>query len=205
MRAAENVRSFPPGIHLNEAARLLIRDALESGVEQRGTFNELTIVATATSTVDEVVASFERDMQEEISRWRASPEGIASAERQERRRQEAQTIHDNLVATLDDIDWKSDVAVINWLCAIQDATDHSGVNVARQRIIEAFTSRGYEPNANCGEAFRADDRDNHFRWLVGQALDGLRSVAIHPIVHKFAGEWKERFDFAYLGSAPGDR
>lgn len=88
---------------------------------------------------------------------------------------------------------QTDVAVLDWLCAIQDSTDHVSVAVDKAAIIGAFESAGFKPNVNCGPAFREDDRDNVFRYLVGQALDGLQSVAIHEIIHKFSDDWKAKF------------
>lgn len=38
----------------------------------------------------------------------------------------------------------------------------------------------------------AEDRENVFRYIVGQCLDGLKSVAIHSIMHKFVAGWKKQ-------------
>jgi len=60
--------------------------------------------------------------------------------------------------------------------------------------VSACEKAGFVANANTGKAYKADDRDNSFRYLVGQALAGLKDgPAIHSILHKFAKEWREKF------------
>ena len=53
-----------------------------------------------------------------------------------------------------------------------------------------FGEHGYEPGVNTGDDFAVDDRENVGRYIIGQALDGIRSVGSpHPIIHKFATDW----------------
>ena len=86
-------------------------------------------------------------------------------------------------------------AVLDWLCQMQECSDHIGVIVRKHTIVEAFERAGYKANENTGADYRAGDRNNAFRYLVGQALSGLKEgPAIHPILHKFAAEWRLQFN-----------
>lgn len=95
---------------------------------------------------------------------------------------------------LPSLDMNNDCAVLAWVCEMQEPSDHVGVIVRRETIVSAFEKAGYVAGANCGPDYRPGNRDNMFRYLVGQALDGLKNgPAIHPIIHKFADEWRREF------------
>jgi acetolactate synthase regulatory subunit len=180
------------GQHIGDFAAELVQAAKEHG-SARGKHNDIEIVADATSTPESLVAQWQKKMDDAHVAYINSPEGIAAAAEREARIVAHQERHDDLVRDLSSIDFKDDVAVLDWLCAIQESTDHVGVMVAKQRIITAFHVAGFVANANCGAAFDGEDRDNYFRWIVGQALDGIESVAIHGVIHKFTGDWKLKF------------
>jgi len=181
-----------PGQHVREFAAELVKAAQRHG-SARGMHNEVEIVADGASTADSLYAQWQQKQDEASIAYRNSPEGQKASAEREAAILSAQETHDRLVRDLTTLDFKNDAAVLDWLCAVQDATDHVGVAVDKTRILAAFEGAGFIVGANCGEAFRPDDRDNVFRWIVGQALDCLRSVAIHGIVHKFVGEWKAKF------------
>lgn len=180
------------GEHITSFANQLVHEAGIHGTVA-GVFNETEIVADRTSTAEALCEQWERKQQEAAVAYRNSPEGKAAAAKREAAVLAAQETHDRLVRDLATLDFKNDVAVLDWLCAIQDSTDHVSVAVDKRAIIAAFDAAGFKPSVNCGPAFKADDRDNVFRYIVGQALDGLQSVAIHGIIHKFAGDWKAKF------------
>lgn len=179
------------GEHISGFAKRLTEAAKVAGA--RGTFNGVALRVDCFSTVDEVCSSYSRQMEAAAVAYRNSPEGIAAERKREASIQAAQDTHDALVRDLASLDFKNDVAVLDWLCAIQDATDHSGVAVNKATILDTFSRHGFAANVNCGADYKPDDRDNAFRYLVGQAMDGLQSVAIHGIIHKFAVDWKAKF------------
>ncbi len=183
---------FGCGMHLAEVASLLVTAAAEHG-EARGVFNEVALTATPDTDPDTIVAFYHQESNRRAEAWRNSPEGRAAQAEREAELLAAQETHDAKVRELASLDFGNEVAVLDWLCAIQDATDHVGVAVAKAKVIDTFRAHGFEANVNCGKHFRPDDRENVFRWLVGQALDGLQSVAIHGIIHKFAADWKSKF------------
>jgi hypothetical protein len=156
-------------------------------------FNGVRVEAMPGATPDELVASWSAKMEAKAAAYWESPEGKALKAEQEDRRARIQSKADALMTALPRLDFTNDVAVLNWLCEMQEPSDHIGVIVPRTKIILEFKKRGYMPNVNCGQDFRPDDRENVFRWLVGQALDGLNGPAIHGIIHKFAADWKAKF------------
>lgn len=190
---------FHAGVHINKAAEILIAAATEHG-EAHGIFNEIMLKASPSMTVAEVVADYHQRLDAREVAWRNSPEGQAAERDREERVRASQEKHDLLVRGLASLDFTNDIAVLDWLCAIQDATDHVSVVVRKNEILETFKRHGFEPGANCGDNFKGDDRENVFRYIVGQALGTLQHVAIHGIIHKFAADWKAEF----VGAARND-
>jgi hypothetical protein len=145
-------------------------------------------------TAEDIVEEWRQTVNARSIAYVNSPEGKAAAAAREAKIAEMQEAHDLAIQDLRSLDWSSDVAVLDWVCRIQGATDHIGVVVRTQEIVDTFRRHGFEPSVNCGDAFKPDDRDNVHRYIVGQALDNLGSMgAIRGIIHKFAGDWKSRF------------
>lgn len=186
--------SFDPGCHIQDAALQLVEAAALHGMAT-GVFNSVALTVDGNTTAAEIVAAFEREIKAAAEAYRNSPTGNADAAEREQRRRYAQIAHDALMSKLPNLDFGNQIAVLDWLCTMQEPSDHSGVIVRRETIVSFFEARGFVAGANCGPDYRPGDRDNTFRWLVGQALSGLKSgPSIHPILHKFAGEWKEQFE-----------
>lgn len=185
---------FGAGCHINSAAQMLI-DACQTAEKAQGTFNDITLTADKDSTVTGIVAYFHSEMERRAEEYRNSPEGKAAAREQEERRKQKQLKHDELMRQLPNLDFNSDVAILDWLCEFQDPSDYIGVAKQQKVVLSTFAENGYFPNVNCGNDFNAEDRDNFARWLIGQALDGLQGEvgAIHQVIHKFTDDWKRKF------------
>lgn len=180
---------FLAGTHLREAAKKLVA-ALAEHDEVSGQFNGINMTATKGATVDGILADYETRQEAAAEAYRKSPEGIKAAHEANARATAAKEKYAAQMRKLPTLDFGSEVAVLDWLCDIQDATDHVAVTVDRKTILAAFAAHGLLPGVNCGGDYRKGDRDNEYRWLVGQALETLRRVAIHSIIHKFAKQWK---------------
>lgn len=183
---------FLAGTSIDRAATQLCEAAAVHG-EATGKFNDIELHAAAGYAPAGVVSFYHEECQRRAEAYRRSPEGRADAEESDRARVSLQARHDWLVARLPALDWSSDAAVLDWLCKMQPCTDRVGVIVRRNTIVQAFEKHGFKPGLNTGAAYKDGDRANMFRYLVGQALEGLSGPAIHPILHKFAAEWRERF------------
>ena len=156
--------------------------------------HELAYLAEMAAAVEEYGALGDEDG----AMWRAEhftsarPSPPAEADEAERDRLQAEA--DRLAAALPSLDFGDQHAVIDFLAALQPCSDRIGVNVPAARIVAEFAEHGLEPNAYVGPAFDGEDRDIVYRWLVGQALDGLtRGPAIHGVFHRFADEWRAKF------------
>lgn len=184
---------FSPGSHINEAAKKLIAVA-QTGVSAEGEFNGVTLVAGRNSTVETIVARYHEGLEAQSKAYRASPAGIAAEAAAVARKIAIQAEADALMAALPSLDMTDDVAVLEWLDRFQDPSDYIGIKADKAAVIRAFTDAGYVANANTGDDFREEDRDNHARYLVGQALSCLQSVgAIHQVFGTFHARWKARF------------
>lgn len=180
------------GEHIDNAIKALVHAAQTHGAA-KATFNGVELVADPAATASALLSEWSRKQEEAAFAYRNSPEGKAAEAKREASIQSAQETHDRLVQDLATLNFKNDVAVLDWICAIQDSTDHVGVAVNKAAIADAFAAAGYEPAVNIGKDFKPDDRDNVFRYIVGQALDCLQSVAIHGMTHTFVANWKAKF------------
>jgi hypothetical protein len=184
---------FMPGTHIDRAACELVEAAKVHG-EAEGRFNDITLRALSSHTPGEIVAFYNVESELRAEVYRNSPEGKAAARRSDQERSDLQAQHDGLMARLPSLNWQYDAAVLDWLCQMQPCTDLVGVIVRRDTIVQAFEKHDFVAGENTGADYKDGDRKNMFRYLVGQALDGLKNgPAIHPILRKFAAEWRERF------------
>lgn len=187
------VIEFSPGLHISHAAQQLVAAAQADG-NATGTFNGIELTATADSNPADIVAEFDRESEARAEKWRNSAAGIAYAKAEDERRASLQAKHNVLMKRLSSLDWSNDAAVLDWLCQMQKPSDYVGVITRCATIISAFEAHGFKAGENTGAAYRDGDRKNMFRYLVGQALDGLDKVgAIHPILLDFSTEWRSRF------------
>jgi hypothetical protein len=184
---------FSAGQSIDNAAIQLCAAAAEHG-EATGKFNDIELHAAAGYAPAGVVNFYNEECQRRSEAYRNSPEGKAAARKSNNERADLQAKHDALMARLPALDWSNDAAVLDWICAMQEPSDRVGVIVRRNSIVSAFEARGFHADANCGKDYKPGDRENMFRYLVGQGLSGLKDgPAIHPIIHKFAAEWRAQF------------
>ena len=161
-------------------------------------FNDIELTATSDSDVNAIVKFYNDESERRDEEYDNSPAGRKAAREVEERKATAQQKHDALMRRLPNLDFSNDVAVLDWLCEFQDPSDYIGVVKQQDVVLTTFAAHGYYPSVNCGKDFNENDRDNFARWLIGQALDGLRSEvgAIHQVIHKFADDWKKKFFIA---------
>lgn len=181
------------GEHIDGAVERLVAAAQEPGSAFM-TFNGIRLEATPGSTVASILLDWQTKQMAAAEAYRTSPEGKKAEQERENSRANAQQKHDALMRKLPGLNMRNDYAVLDWLCEMQKPSDHVGVIVRSETIVSAFEKAGYVAGANCGKDYRPGNRDNMFRYLVGQALDGLKNgPAIHSIIHKFADEWRREF------------
>lgn len=185
---------FMAGTHISAAAVQLVEAAKAHG-SARAKFNDIELIADADISPEAIIDQFDRDSAARAQAYRQSPEGVAAAKASTDEIEGLQAEADKLVGRLADLDFADQGAVLTWLGELQPCSDRIGVKVDGQLVLAAFATHDLTPDMCVGPAFNGDDCDVFYRWLVGQALDGLeRGPAIHGIFHKFAAEWRDRFD-----------
>lgn len=183
------------GEDVSTTAERMIALAKETKGSVRAKFNNIELTATEDSTTEDIVSDFQTKIAEAAKTYRKSPEGQRAARESEERKQEAQRKADALMKQLPNLDFSNQEAVLNWICEFQDPSNYIGVTKDQGAVLKIFAEHGYQPGVNTGEAFNGEDSDNFARYIIGQALNGLRSDvgAIHQVVHKFTDDWKKKF------------
>lgn len=183
----------PPGTHIEAAAVALVGAANMARAEVAMSFNGVKVLARPGDKPAEVAASYGREVEAMAAARRASPEGKAAARASAAEVAALQTKADELATRVHSLDFTDHGAVLDFLAELQPCSDRTGVTVRKEDITAAFARAGLTPNMSTGWAAAASE-ETFFRWLVGQALDGLtRGPAIHGIFHKFAAEWRAKW------------
>lgn len=183
--------TIPAGMHVSHAAALLAA-AVTQGDQAEMTFNGIRIVAHAGDNAEKILRDYDAEIARRRAAYLASPEYATYAAERAATVARLAAQRDALMSALDSLDFTNDVAVLEWLRALQEPSDHVCVVIDRKRILTAFAAHGHQPNAHCGPDYREGDRNSEYRYLVGQALDGIREIgAIHGVYHHFHRKWKE--------------
>lgn len=152
-------------------------------------FNGIRLEAQSTDDKPEaIVATYHAECEKQAREWRDSPEGKASAAKQEARRVDLQNIADASMAHLASLDFTSCDAVLAWVEQMADPCDHVGVDVSKRTIVTTFKLHGWGVGVNTGDDFKKDDERNFAGYIVGQFLE-----CWHPIVAKFVADWRAEF------------
>lgn len=184
----------PTGENINTTAKNMIALAKEKKGDVRTLFNNIPLLATEQSVPENIVKDFETKHNEASETQRKSPKGQYEEVNREKEKKEIQDKINCLIGQLPSIDFSKQEKVLDWLCKFQPLSDHTNVKTDASKILKIFEKHGYRPGINVGKNFQEENPDNHARYIVGQSLENLQAVdAIHPVVHKFAKDWKKKF------------
>lgn len=183
-----------PGDHISTFAKEMVRHAIRQLAPVSAMFNDVILTAHPGTDPADIEAFYDQECQRQREAYLASDAGRREAAHRREEAVRRQAIHDDLVAGLASLLWADDIAVLRWWDTLAEAVDYVGVTVDRHTILSAFKLRGFIANANTGEDYNPHDRDNEFRYLVGQGLDGIeRHSCPHPIIGdfiaKFIAKW----------------
>jgi hypothetical protein len=182
------------GSSIDSTIRKMIAMAVATGDLVQAEFNGVGLIAEPGMDPNLLMQFWQSEMDRAAATYRESPAGIKAAADAEARRASEQATADRLMAELPTLDFSDVAAVIDWMEAIADPSDHVGVFMFTEAIIGAFNARGFVADVNVGEDFDGEDSDNFARYLIGQGLSNLSTVgAIHSIFHKFAADWRSKF------------
>lgn len=186
--------NISPGTHISAAATALVAEANRIGKPATMTFNGIDLTALPGGDAASIVSDHDRLSAESAERWRASIAGQAAAAESVAQITRLQAVVDDLVARLPSLDFDSHGSVIDFLAELQPCTDRIGITVQSAAVVAAFADHGLTPNMCVGWNTSSPTEDVFYRWLVGQALDGLtKGPAIHGVFHKFANEWRAKW------------
>ncbi|MFA7204994.1 MAG: hypothetical protein WC102_01560 [Saccharofermentanales bacterium] len=163
--------------------------AIANDCTVKAVFNDYELVITPTTDPTEILHKYNVDMAVREVEYRGSPE---YKQRQEEltQQKEVQKRKIELLCKhypdFNDLD-----AVVTWL---EHASECNIISLKPYGIVEKFELEGYEINTNCYDKFDINSKDNFGKWLVGQALNGIKTVgSIHPIFKNHAQQWRDRF------------
>jgi len=182
-----------PGDHIDFYADRVAQAALESDVVMDFSGVEFVVTKGKYNSSD-IVEKWEKIRAELFEKYKNSPEGKAAAEASARDIAEKQKQIDELTNQLDILDFSNTEKVLDWCAAFQSPSDRIDTKRDKEKILNKFAENGYLPNVNLGSEYKPEDKDNSARYLIGQALDGIKQIgAIHQVFHKFYDEWKAKF------------
>lgn len=181
------------GTHISNLAKKMVASFASDNQPVQGEFNGIILVADQNSTVESIQKDYSDQSDAQVEAYRNSPEGQKDAREREERIQCLMAQRDALMTELSTLDFSSNVAVLDWLCAMQDPSDHVDVSVDKQVILSTFAQHGLVPNMNTGSAYNGEDEDNSAKYVIGQGLSTLEFCSIHHMVNDFAEEWKKKF------------
>lgn len=83
------------------------------------------------------------------------------------------------------------IIVLDFICALES---NGNVKINSDRVIDILESAGYESGVNTGEDFDSNNKENFARYIIGQALSGLKSRGCYSqVVHRFTDDLKSKF------------
>lgn len=191
-----NAIHFAPGTSIKRAAYQMLAAMRDRPVT--ATFNDIPLRADENTTPEDIIKQYETEMERKREEYRNSPQYAIDREKEEQRRSSMQMLYamqTNEIMRWTDEDWSDLTKVLDWLVAIQPATDHVGVETDPNFIVNLFDQHGYKTGVNTGEDFREEDKENYARYIVGQCMSCLKSIgAIHQVTYSFVERWKAKFE-----------
>lgn len=194
--ALKDLESYEPmpGEFIGVSAINMVGRAKLTGKPCKAHFNEIPVEAVSGVDPAYIVATYKAESHRQAIAYNESPEGKKAVRDAKRRKDELQHQADAAMEMLGELDFSSLSAIIGWFKEIRDPSDHVGVNIPSENIVREFERHGYHAGVNCGDEFDSENPDNIARWLIGQALEGLKEYgSIHQVFHKFASEWQKKF------------
>ncbi len=183
-----------PGEHISHFATRLEAIAKEKQTTVTGKFNNIFLTATPEATVNDLLVEYQVECDKAEKAYLASPAYREHLQLVQKKTDEANAKAKVLMEKFDSLNWDSVTDILDWLCEIQPVADTSGVALDRKKIVRAFVDHGFKANVNTHKNFKADDKDNVARYIIGQAMDGLEVVgAPHHVLIRFVDDWKKKF------------
>ena len=180
-----------PGENLYAYAQRLIDAANGGKGAVRGEFNNVAFEVTPGSDENAVMQVYEENLKTHLEAWEASPEVKAMKAQLAKERKAKEAKSGELLAGLDTLDFNDLERVLDWIAAFQEVSD---VAYDNDKVLHLFQQHGFDPDVNVGADFDEKDPQNYAKYIVGQALQGVRDGGpIHQVAHGFVSKWKRAF------------
>lgn len=186
---------FGAGCHVKRAAeQLVVAAAYSLDGKARGNFNGVMVVARQVSTPEALVSQWQKKMDAKSKKYSRTAKAKAEASRWAQYEASVQEKHDELMSQLPDIDFKTDITVLDWLCEYHNPSDFSPVtNRDPKKVVAIFAQHGYHPLAGADD-FDRNDRNVVANMIISQALHCLAGFgSVHQIIHTWVEQWKKQF------------
>ena len=196
--ALAELRTFEPmcGSYIPASITEMVGIAKFTKQEVSGTFNDVTITASPTTSPEMLVTRWQEEVNRQAREYRNSAEYKSNLFRRAMQVQALRVKVQDMMQQLESLDFENIEAVVNWFDGIRDASDDVDVMsmIRREEIVQKFQVHGYQPNDNLGDKFNEKDKENVARYIVGQALDNLITFgSIHQVYSYFAEDWRKKF------------
>lgn len=171
-----------PGEYISEAAKNLVRLAVETGETVTGTFNDIELTATPESTADSIVQFFNVESERRHQAYISSPEYKESQRKaDERKRQSDLMLEGALLVAPAAMTYKDEAA---WSTFKEKNSDPYGSGVVRfadrwARLMESRIANGDTLEACADTACHLADNEGITGFMYGCAVAALSAVWIH--------------------------
>ena len=181
---------FLAGERIEVACTRLATAANVGDTVYSASFNGIDLLAAPGISAESLVQYYHEESDRQHQAYLASPQGKADAIAAQIRRDSMQRDVDALMLKLPTVHGHADV--LEWLAAFAIVADHTGVNKDYATVLDRLRMLAYEANANTGNAYAGNDRDNVARYIVGQAMDYMqKGLPPHSVLIRFVAEWQK--------------
>lgn len=183
------------GLLIQGAIDELVKMANGNDAPVQMEFNGVTLVAETGDTPEKLYLLWLSEKEKKAEAYSKSPEGKKAVADAKQRQVNLQKEADLLMKELPDLDFNDFAALIDWMERLTDPSDQRGVSFDKMAVIETFREHGFIAGVYTGDDRVIEDRENSAKYLIGQGLSCLAGWGpIHGIFHKFAEEWREKFE-----------
>ncbi len=171
---------FAEGTAVNHAAIELARLASQHEESCTWIYEGVAMIAHPNSKPQDVLQKFWEEQER-----KAQIEALMFA---------SQSVIDGAMQRLENLDFTNLDELVMFFATLTEPSNHFGVTIDGQRIVETFTRHRFYMNCNTGQHFDKQDRENFARYLIGQGLGQLwRFKCIHKSYVQFAQQWRLQF------------
>lgn len=181
----------PPmlGDCVDNYAQQLCAESIESGEMRVALFNDCPMIAFVGDSHSAVAERWNRLFEEQWRIYARTPKAKEDVRRMARQQAESRKAAESFIEEMSDAARLSLPVVALGFVRRSHLIGYTYTADLAKDFVDLLASAGYEPDVNCGEAFRADDADNVARWIIGQAM----TMPGHGIEQKFCDEWFAKF------------